>query len=65
MSEINWFPGHMAKTRRLLETQIKAVDAVIELCDARAPYATRNPDLIRMIGNKTRVLWRKPHCGAL
>ena len=56
MSEINWFPGHMAKTRRLLETQIKAVDAVIELCDARAPYATRNPDLIRMIGNKTHIL---------
>ena len=56
MSEINWFPGHMAKTRRLLETQIKAVDAVIELCDARAPYATRNPDLIRMIGNKAHIL---------
>lgn len=56
MSEINWFPGHMAKTRRLLETQIRAVDAVIELCDARAPYATRNPDLIKMIGNKTHIL---------
>ncbi len=56
MSEINWFPGHMAKTRRLLETQIRAVDAVIELCDARAPYATRNPDLIRLIGNKTHIL---------
>ena len=56
MSEINWFPGHMAKTRRLLEIQIRAVDAVIELCDARAPYATRNPDLIKMIGNKTHIL---------
>lgn len=56
MSEINWFPGHMAKTRRLLETQIRSVDAVIELCDARAPYATRNPDLIKMIGNKTHIL---------
>lgn len=56
MSEINWFPGHMAKTRRSLEQQIKCVDAVIELCDARAPYATRNPELIKLIGNKTHIL---------
>ena len=56
MSEINWFPGHMAKTRRLLETQIKSVDAVIELCDARAPYATRNPILMKMIGQKQHLL---------
>lgn len=56
MSEINWYPGHMAKTRRILEDQIKMVDAVIELCDARAPYATRNPDLIRMTANKAHIL---------
>ncbi|MBR5751772.1 MAG: ribosome biogenesis GTPase YlqF [Clostridia bacterium] len=56
MSEINWYPGHMAKTRRELEKQLKAVDAVIELCDARAPYATRNPDLKRMAGNKQHIL---------
>jgi len=55
-ANINWFPGHMAKTRRSLEQQIKCVDAVIELCDARAPYATRNPELIKLIGNKTHIL---------
>ena len=56
MSEINWFPGHMAKTRRLLEGQLRAVDAVIELCDARAPYSTRNPDLMRMARGKAHIL---------
>ncbi len=56
MSEINWFPGHMAKTRRLLEGQLRAVDAVIELCDARAPYSTRNPELMRMARGKAHIL---------
>ena len=53
---INWYPGHMAKSRRLLQDQLRAVDAVIELCDARAPLATRNPDLERLTREKTRVL---------
>lgn len=56
MPEINWYPGHMAKTRRLLEEQIRSVDAVIELCDARAPMATRNPELLRLCQNKSRFL---------
>ena len=46
----------MAKTKKILETQIRSVDAVIELCDARAPKATRNPDLVRLTGGKTRIL---------
>ena len=50
MPEINWYPGHMAKTKKILETQIRSVDAVIELCDTRAPKATRNPDLVRLTG---------------
>ena len=54
--KINWYPGHMAKTRRLLQEQLRAVDAVIELCDARAPLATRNPDLQRLTRDKTRIL---------
>lgn len=54
--EINWYPGHMAKTRRLLLDQISRVDLVIELCDARLPRSSRNPDLNRMIGEKTRIL---------
>ncbi len=53
---INWYPGHMAKSRRLLQDQLRAVDAVIELCDARAPQATRNPDLQRLTRDKTRIL---------
>lgn len=53
---INWYPGHMAKARRSLETQIKNVDVVIELCDARLPRASRNPDLIKMTGGKKHVL---------
>ena len=53
---INWYPGHMARSRRLLQEQLRAVDAVIELCDARAPQATRNPDLQQLTRGKTRLL---------
>ena len=54
---INWYPGHMARTRRLLEEQIRRIDLIIEICDARLPYSSRNPDLDRMIGNKRRLLF--------
>lgn len=54
--EINWYPGHMAKTRRQLSEQISKVDLVIELCDARLPYSSRNPDLDKMIGNRNRIM---------
>lgn len=54
--EINWYPGHMAKTRRLLSDQIGKADLIIELCDARLPYSSRNPDLDRMIHGKKRIL---------
>lgn len=57
MGNINWYPGHMAKTRRQLEEQIRRVDLVIELCDARLPYSSRNPDLDKLIGLKKRVLF--------
>ena len=56
MPKINWYPGHMAKTRRLLQDQLRVVDAVIELCDARAPLATRNPDLARLTQGKAHIL---------
>ena len=56
MPQINWYPGHMAKSRRLLQDQLRAVDAVIELCDARAPLATRNPDLEKLTKGKARIL---------
>lgn len=54
--KINWYPGHMAKTKRELMEQLKRVDVVIELCDARLPYSSRNPDLDRMLAGKKRVL---------
>lgn len=53
---INWYPGHMAKSKRILSEQLKRVNAVVELCDARAPIASRNPDLIALAENKPRVL---------
>ncbi len=56
MTQINWYPGHMARSRRLLEGQLRAVDAVVELCDARAPLATRNADLARLTRGKARLL---------
>lgn len=54
--KINWYPGHMAKSRRLLQDQISRADAVIELCDARIPEASRNPDLGQMLAGKPRLL---------
>ena len=54
--EINWYPGHMAKAKRLLADQLARVDVVVELCDARLPYSSRNPDLDRLCAGKKRVL---------
>lgn len=56
MPSINWYPGHMAKSRRMLLEQLRKVDAVVELVDARAPMATANPDLRGMIRDKARLL---------
>ncbi len=53
---IQWFPGHMAKTRRLISDNLKYVDAVIEVCDARIPRASRNPEISRLVGSKPRVI---------
>lgn len=54
--DINWYPGHMAKAKRQLAQQLGRVDLVIEVCDARLPHASRNPDLDRLIAGKMRVL---------
>ena len=53
---IQWYPGHMAKARRLLGDQLRRVDIAVELCDARAPLATRNPELDRLSAGKKRLL---------
>lgn len=50
--DIQWYPGHMAKARRILINDLKLVDALIEVVDARIPYSSRNPDLEGMVGNK-------------
>ena len=53
---INWFPGHMAKTRRQIEEDLKIIDVVIELLDARIPLSSRNPDIKRLTKNKKRII---------
>jgi ribosome biogenesis GTPase A len=52
---IQWFPGHMTKTRRMIGANISLVDAVVEILDARIPMSSRNPDMNGMIGNKPRL----------
>ena len=54
--EINWFPGHMAKALRDVKESLKKVDMVIETCDARIPYSSRNPELDKILGTKPRIL---------
>lgn len=53
---IQWFPGHMAKTRRMITENSKNVDAVIELLDARIPYSSRNPEISRLCDGKPTVV---------
>ena len=53
---IQWYPGHMAKARRMLVDSLKLVDVVIEMVDARAPASTRNPDFDDIFGAKPRVI---------
>lgn len=49
---IQWFPGHMAKTRRLITENLSQVDIVIEVLDARIPYSSKNPELRKLVGQK-------------
>lgn len=53
---IQWFPGHMKKTQRQMEEDLRLVDAVCELLDARIPYSSRNPDIATLCGNKPRLV---------
>ena len=55
-SYIQWFPGHMTKTKRQIQANLKLVDAVAEIIDARIPISSRNPDLNKLIQNKPRVI---------
>ena len=53
---IQWYPGHMTKTRRQIEADLKQVDAVCEIVDARIPMSSRNPDIDAICGNKPRMI---------
>ena len=56
MPAINWYPGHMTKTRRMLQENLKMIDVVVEILDARAPRASRNPDFDDLFAGKARVV---------
>lgn len=53
---LNWFPGHMKKTKDLLISNLKLVDIVFELLDARIPYSSKNPEIDKIIKNKPRIV---------
>ena len=55
-TKVQWFPGHMAKTRRIMQSNLKLVDVVVEITDARIPYSSRNPEMDRLVGSKPRLL---------
>ena len=52
---IQWFPGHMAKTRRMMKECLGEVDIILELLDARIPYSSKNPEIEKLIGDKPRI----------
>ena len=51
-----WYPGHMTKARRMMQENIKLIDLVIELVDARIPVSSRNPDIDELGKNKARLI---------
>lgn len=56
MQGLSWFPGHMTKTKRMIVAEMKHMDAVCEIVDARIPLASRNPDVDEMVGDKPRMM---------
>ena len=53
---IQWYPGHMTKAKRMMQEDIKLIDIVVELLDARAPMSSKNPDIDGLAGNKYRLV---------
>ena len=53
---INWYPGHMAKTRRLIKEKYELIDIVYEVVDARIPFSSKIKDIFSIIGNKPKIL---------
>ena len=56
IENINWYPGHMKKTRELIQQNLKMVDAVIEVIDARIPVSSRNPIIDELVRGKPRII---------
>lgn len=56
MTSINWYPGHMKKTKELITDNLKIVDLVVEVVDARIPLSSKNPDIAKLSKNKKRVI---------
>ena len=55
-TNINWFPGHMAKTRRLISEKYPLIDIVYEVVDARIPFSSKIKDIYNIIGNKPKII---------
>ena len=55
-TNINWYPGHMLKTKKQIMEDIKLIDVVVEILDARIPVSSRNPDMQKIIQNKKRIV---------
>ncbi len=55
-TNINWYPGHMAKTKRQITEDVKLIDIVVELLDARIPISSQNPDIAKLIKGKKRII---------
>ena len=56
--QYQWYPGHMTKARRMMQENIKLIDIVVELVDARIPLSSKNPDIDDLARNKYRRIWR-------
>ena len=56
MTQINWYPGHMKKTKDLISENLKLVDVVLEIVDARIPISSKNPNIEKLSENKKRVI---------
>ena len=53
---IQWYPGHMTKAKRQMQEDLKLIDLIIELVDARVPLSSRNPDIDQLAANKSRLI---------
>lgn len=56
MTQINWYPGHMKKTKDLIKENLKLIDVVLEVVDARIPISSKNPDIVNLSQNKKRII---------